>query len=113
MVSFGLAVNLFLWSVTALVAASASAHLILPGSAPTLVQALDALEANGATGRLPTLPDALLKLVAAESEALRVAGEGLQQPTPPDLASRANAASARVEDAVSAYVRAAQALASH
>jgi hypothetical protein len=113
MVSFGLAVNLFLWSLTGLVATSASAHLIWPGTAPTLVQALDALEANGASERSPTLPDALLKLIAAEADALQVAGAALQQPTPPDLPTRANAASARVEDASTTYVRAAQALAAH
>ena len=111
--SFGLAVTLFLWSMPGLVAASAAAHLAMPASAPTLVQALDALQSNGATGRSPTLLDALLMLVGAEAEALQVAGAALQQPAPVDLATRANAAGARVEDAVYAYVGAARALVTH
>jgi len=39
-----------------------------------------------------------------------VAGDGLQQPTPADLALRANAAGVHVEDAAVSYIRAAQAL---
>jgi hypothetical protein len=49
-------------------------------------------------------------LIGAESEALQVAGEGLQQPTPKDLAPRANATGARVEDAIQTYLRSAEAI---
>ena len=104
--SFGLALNLFLWGVPGLVAAAAAAHLVLPDRTPTISEALGRLESS--SGPTPSLEDALIKLLGAESEALNVAGAGLQQPTPPDLAPRANAAGARVEDAVATYVRAAQ-----
>lgn len=56
------------------------------------------------------LLDALVVLIGAESEALQVAGDALQQPTPPDLAPRANAAGDRVEDAVKTYIRTAEAV---
>jgi hypothetical protein len=106
--SLGLALSLFLRGVPAMVAAADAAHLVLPNNTPTISQALDSLERN--SGQTPSLEDALIKLIGAESEALQVAGEGLQQPAPNDLAPRANAAGARVEDAAATYARAAQAL---
>jgi hypothetical protein len=90
------------------VGASALPHLIFQNNAPTLAQAL--ASAESAAGRTVSLPEALLQLVGAESEALEVAGMGLQQPIPPDLASRADHAGARVLGAVSTYVRSAQAV---
>ena len=44
------------------------------------------------------------------TKAMQVAALGLQQPTPPDLAPRANQAGAHVLDAVSTYIRSAQAI---
>jgi len=104
--SFGLALNLVLWGVPGMVAASGAAHLFEPDS--SVSQTLAALERTA--GPTPSLPDALVGLVGAESEALQVAGEGLQQPTPKDLAPRANAAGARVEDAIQTYLRSAEAI---
>jgi hypothetical protein len=106
--SFGLALNVVLWSVPGMVGASALPHLVFPDNAPTLAQALASAE-RGA-GVTPSLPDALMLLIGAESEALQVAGMGLQQPTPADLAPRANQAGARVLDAVRTYVRSADAV---
>jgi hypothetical protein len=107
--SFGLALNLVLWGVPGMVAASGAAHLFDPDS--SVARTLAAMERTA--GPTPSLPDALVKLVGAESEALQVAGDGLQQPTPKDLAPRANAAGVRVEDAVQTYLRSAQALIDH
>jgi hypothetical protein len=106
--SFGLAVNLFLWGIPGLVAAAGAAHLVAPTSTPTLAETLQSLESHSSA--TPGLEDALIKLIGAESEALQVAGDALQQPTPTDIAPRANAAGAHVEDAAATYVRAAQAL---
>ena len=104
--SFGLALNAMLWSVPAMVGASAMPHVLVPDSAPTLAEVLSRADASGGA---TSMPDALLHLIGAESEALQVAAAGLQQPTPTDLAPRANHAGARVMDAVSVYVRSAQA----
>jgi hypothetical protein len=109
--SFGLALNVVLWSVPGMIVASAVPRLILQDKAPTLAQAL--ASAERLAGNTPSLPDALLQLVGAESEALEVAGMGLRQPTPPDLASRADHAGNRVLEAVAAYVRSAQAMLDH
>jgi len=106
--SIGLALNLVLWGVPGMVMASGAAHLVLPDSTPDIAQALRTVEIG--SGPTPSLLDALVQLVGAESEALQVAGLGLQQPPPSDLAPRANAAGGRVLTAVTTYVRAAQAL---
>src|SRR5205085_4915091 len=95
-------------SVPAVLAASALPHVMLPDMAPTLADAL--ASARTAPGVSESLPEALINLIGAEAEALHVAGLGLQQPTPADLASRANHAGARVLDAVTIYVRSAQAV---
>ncbi|MBV8719531.1 MAG: hypothetical protein JO318_09020 [Chloroflexi bacterium] len=104
--SFGLAVNVFLWGVPGMVAAAGASHLVLPNYTLSISEGLTGLEQT--SGPTPSLEDALMKLIGAESDALQVAGAGLQQPTPPDMASRANAAGVQVEDAVLTYVRAAQ-----
>jgi hypothetical protein len=104
--SFGLGLNLFLWGIPGMVAASGAAHALFPNLTPTQSQTLSAVD-NGSDTSLYT---ALGKLIGAESEALQVAGDGLRQPTPADLAPRANAAGAHVEDAAVNYIRAAQAL---
>jgi len=108
--SFGLALNLFVWGVPGMVAASGAAHLLLPAQTPSLSQALGSLERTA--GPTPSLPDALIQLIGAESEALQVAGDGLTQPAPEDLVPRANAAGTRVLDAATTYVRSAQAVVS-
>jgi hypothetical protein len=104
--SFGLAFNLFLCSIPVVVAAAAMPHAIFGNSAPSLAQALDNTQQHA--GLTPSLADALIQLVAAESEALHVAGEGLQSPPPANLGQQADHAGNRVKDAVTAYVRAAQ-----
>lgn len=108
MASFGLALNLLLWSVPAVVGASAVPHLILPNSAPTLSEMLAAVESKA--GITPSLPEALVQLIGAEAEALEVAGQGLQQPPPAALVANANHAGARVLQAVATYVRSANAV---
>ena len=105
MASCGLALNVLLWSVPAMVGASAVPRLILPNGAPTLGEVLAAAEAKA--GITPSLPDALLQLIGAEAEALQVAADGLRQPTPGDLAPRANHAGDRVLQAVTTYARSA------
>ena len=108
MASLGLALNLMLWSVPALVGASAVPHLVLPNTAPTLAETLAAVENK--SGVTPSLPEALVQLIGAEAEALQVAGQGLQQPLPDDLAAKANHAGVRVLQAVTTYVRSANAV---
>jgi|SRR5579864_2168127 len=103
--TFGLALNACLWGVPGMVAASGAAHLISP-SAPTIAEALNQVE-RGASPT-PSLPDALVQLISAEASAFQVVGEALQQPTPQDLAPRANDAGAQVVSAVQTYVRATQ-----
>ena len=104
--SFGLALNLFLWGIPGLVMASGAVHAVFPSSTPTQSQMVD-------SGSDKSLYTALVRLIGAELEALQVAGDGLQQPTPADLAPRASAAGAHVEDAAVTYIRAAQAVFSH
>ena|SRR5689334_2391799 len=106
---FGLALNLVLWGVPGMVAASGAAHLILPDVAPTQSQTLRLAGASDSS----SVYSALVKLIGAESEALEVAGEGLQQPMPEDLAPRANVAGEHVHEAVVSYLQAAQALVQH
>jgi hypothetical protein len=105
--SFGLALNVMLWCVPGMVAASALPHAFVPDSMPTLAAALARAERD--TGDTPSVPDALLRLIGAESEALQVAGLGLQQPAPADLAARANHAGQGVLAAVNTYVAASRA----
>jgi hypothetical protein len=105
MATFGLACNVVLWSVPALVGAGALPHAIFPNSTPSLPQTLAQLERSA--GPTPSLLDALTQLIGAEGEALEVAGRGLQQPTAPDLGPRANHAGARVLDAITTYIRSA------
>jgi hypothetical protein len=109
--TFGLALNLLLWGVPGMLAAGASAHELMPDLTPTLAQALTPIARERSSNE--TLPDALMQLVGAESEALQVAGLGLQQPTPPDLAHRATDAGHHVEQATETYIRAAQAILNH
>jgi hypothetical protein len=106
--TFGLACSFVLWTVPAFVAAAALPHALFPNTAPTLSEVIASAERT--SGPTPNLLDALTRLIGAESEAMQVAAAGLQQPTPPDLAPRANQASAHVLDAVQAYVRSAQAI---
>lgn len=105
--AFGLALNVVLWSVPGLVGAAGLASLLAPGSVLPLSRTLATAERG--SGTTPGLLDALTQLIGAEAEALEVAGLGLQQPTPMDLAPRANRAGARVFDAITTYVRAAAA----
>jgi len=109
--TLGLTINLFLWSVPAFVAASALPHVISPDRAPELAQALATAERSA--GATPGITDALLSLIGAESEAMQVAGMGLTQPPPPDLAVRADHAGNRVLDAVTVYVHAVAAVVDH
>ena len=102
--SLGLGLNLFLWGIPGMVVASGAAHAVFPNATPTQSQTLSAVD----SGSDKSLYNALARLIGAESEALQVAGEGLQQPTPADLAPRANAAGAQVEAAGVNYIRAAQ-----
>jgi hypothetical protein len=107
--TLGLALNLVLWGVPGMVAASAAAHYALPDNTPTLSAALQGIEVG--SGPTPSLLNGLVQLIGAEAEAMQVAGAALQQQPPPeDLVPRANAASARVLQAATSYVRAAQAL---
>ena len=98
MATLRLALNLALWSVPPLVGTSALAHFVAPDTVPPLPEVLAAAEPTA--GPVPSLPDALIQLIGAESEALEVAWTALQPgPTPDDLATRANHAAARVLDA--------------
>ena len=106
--TFGLALNFVLWGVPGMVMASGIAHLALPDTTPTLSQALRQVDVG--SGPTPSLLDGLVQLIGAESEALQVAGMGLQQPTPEDLAPRANTAGEHGLTAVRTSIRAAQAL---
>jgi hypothetical protein len=106
--ALGLAFNVMLWSLPALVGGAALPHALFPNSAPRASEALTAAERSA--GPRPGLFDALTQLIGAEVEALEVAGLGLQQPTPPELAPRANHAGARVMEAISTYIRSAAAV---
>jgi hypothetical protein len=97
-----------LWTVPAFVAAAALPHALFPNSAPSMSEVI--ASAGRTAGPTPNLLDALTGLIGAESDAMHVAALGLQQPTPPDLAPRANQASARVLEAVNTYIRSAQAI---
>jgi hypothetical protein len=103
MATFGLAVNVMLWTVPAYVGASALPHVLFPTNTPSLAEALASAERNA--GSPPSLPDALLQLVGAESEALQVAGLGLNAPSPADLGPRADHAGTRVLNAVAVYIQ--------
>jgi hypothetical protein len=96
--SFGLAFNVLLWSVPALVAASSVGQLVAP-SAPNLAERLPG------QGGTKSLLDALIGLMGAESEAMQVAGAAIQDPRAPHLAERADAAGGRVLDAVKTYIQ--------
>jgi hypothetical protein len=106
--SFGLALNVMLWSVPAMVGASALPHALLPDNVPGLADVLASAERRP-SGGAPNLLDALVQLVGAEAEAMQVAGAGLKQSPPADLASQADHAGNRVLAAVTAYVGAAKA----
>jgi hypothetical protein len=108
MATLGLALNLLLWSVPAALGAAALPHALFPNDTPDLASTLSG--APGTPGATPSLLEALVQLVGAESDALQVAGLGLQQPAAPDLAPRANDAGTRVLDSARTYVLAAQAL---
>src|SRR5260221_5945826 len=86
--SLGLAFNVLLWSVPLFVGAAALPHALFPDSAPTLARALETAESTAKP--TPSLQDALLQLFGAESEALHVAGVGLQPDPPSDLAAHAD-----------------------
>jgi len=107
--SIGLAVNMFLWGAPGMVAASGAVHALLPEVTSTQQQTLATLDSKADK----SIYTALLGLIGAESEALQVAGAGLQQPTPSDLAPRANAAGADVQVAVAAYIKATLAVVNH
>jgi len=107
--SLGLGLNLFLGGIPGMVAVSSAAYALLPNTAPPQSQTLDEVD----SGPDRSLYTALARLIGAESEALQVAGAGLQQPPPVDLAPRADAAGAHVVAAAAAYIRAAQAVFSH
>jgi hypothetical protein len=100
---FGLSLNMLLWGVPGVVATSAAAHYVLP-QARSFSDSLQHISGS------PPITAALAQLVGAESDALQVAGEALQQPTPSDLAPRANAAGAHVATALQKYVSAVQEL---
>jgi hypothetical protein len=107
MAALGLAFNVVLWSLPALVGATALPRALFPDAAPRLSETL--ATAERAAGPKPGLLDALTQLIGAEAEALEIAGLGLQQPTPPDLGQRADHAGARVIDALTTYIRSAAA----
>jgi hypothetical protein len=107
--SVGLGLNLVVWGIPGMLAASGAQHL-LP-STSGLVETLGSLERYA--GPTPSLPEAFVQLIGAESEALHVAGSALQQPTPADLSPRATAAGTRVQAAVGTYIRSAQVLINH
>jgi hypothetical protein len=90
--TFGLAVNVLLWSVPGLVAASAAAPFALRSPGPR-----------------PSVPDALVGLLSAELEAVQIAGLAIEHPSTPRLGERADQAGARVHDAVRRYSAAVQA----
>ena len=112
--TLGLAVNFILWSIPVVVGATALPHALFPEAAPPLAQALSMMSPSASyASSAPSLSDALLQLVGAESEALHVAGVALQQPLPPDIGSQADHAGRRVEDALLTYLRAAQNVVEH
>src|SRR6266545_2481886 len=96
MASSGLAFNFVLWTVPVLVGAAALPHALFPDHTPTLAQALDSVERTA--GPTPSLPDALVQLIGAESEAMHVAGVALQPNPPANLAQQANRAGGRVNE---------------
>jgi hypothetical protein len=108
--SVGLAWNLMLWSVPALVLAAGIPHALDP-RAPGLGARLGGIEQSA--GSQPSLPDALVRLIGAEAEALQVAADGLQQPPPPTLARQADQAGADVLSAVRGYIVAAATVLDH
>jgi len=97
--SLGMAFNLLLWSVPALVAASNVGQLVAP-SAPNLAEQLPG------TGQQKSLQDALIGPMGAEAEAMQVAGAAIQDPYTPHLSERANTSGTRVLQAVQDYVKA-------
>jgi hypothetical protein len=90
--TLGLALNVLLWSVPGLVAASAAVPFSLRSPGPR-----------------PSIPDALVNLLSAELEAVQVAGVAIENPSTPRLGERADQAGGRVHDAVRRYVAAVQA----
>ena len=100
--TLGLAINVVLWSVPAVVASSAVSHAVFP-DAPSTLSSLAA-----SAGPSPNLMDALIQLIDAEVDAVHVAGVALQQPTPDDIGPKATAAGARVLAATTHYVQAAR-----
>ena len=102
--TFGLGLNLFLWGAPAIAATAAAAHFALPQT-PLLSESFDQAASRG-----PAITTSLAELIGAESDALQIASDALQQPTPKNIAPRANAAGAHVETALQAYLQAAQVL---
>jgi hypothetical protein len=100
--TLGLAINMLLWSVPALVAGSVVPHALFPDSTSTLSSL------TGFAGTKPNLTDALIQLMAAEVDGLHVAGAALQQPTPADIGPASTTAGARILAATTEYVQAAR-----
>ena len=105
MATGGLAIHLFLWSIPAVVAAATVPHALFTDTAPTLANALASTQG---VQQKNDLPDALVQRIAAESEALDVAGQGLHTPPPANLAEQATHAGNRVKSALVVYINAAQ-----
>jgi hypothetical protein len=99
--SLGLALNLVLWSVPSLFASSSALQYALNGHQPSL--AAQVTTHPLLAGSNPR--DALVRLIDAEVEAMQVAGLAIQEPQAPDLGPRADAAGARVLEAVASYVQ--------
>jgi hypothetical protein len=98
---FGLAIEVMLWSLPGLAAASGLPRPVGQERAIPLYTSL-----QRAQDELPSdapFPSALVALLSAEAEALHVAAEGLRQPPPEDLSAQATHAGLRVESAVRTY----------
>jgi hypothetical protein len=107
MATFGLAINAVVWSVPLTVAATGLPHALLPDQTPAPAEVLRSLPHDPST---TSVREALLRLIGAESEALRVAGAALQQPLPGDIGPQADHAGREVHSAATEYIRAAQAM---
>jgi hypothetical protein len=87
--TLGLALNVLLWSVPGFVAASGAAQ-----------------SAHRGPNSRPSVPVAMVGLLGAELDAVRVAGVAIENPRSPHLGETADRAGGRVLAAVRVYVAA-------
>src|SRR4051794_19800411 len=109
--AFGLAIEMTLWSLPGLAAATGLPRLVGQERDIPLYTSLQRVQ-----GDLPSdvpVPVALTALMGAETEALHIAADGLRQPPPEDLARQATHAGLRVASAARTYMGSVQSVLRH